>query len=389
MKKKMYLFIITYLAYVSIYIARVNLSMASPGLIEGQILDNAELGIMAGLFSVVYAFGRLINGGLSDKCPPWIMISVGLVFSGAANVLCSFFPPFIGMCILWTVNAFAQSMLWSSVLCIVAAIYDEKKAKKMTSYMVTSVATGNIIAILLTTGIIEKFGLAFAFAVPGAITLIMAGFIALNMRNIKAPGAKSAQHIPIFRLFSDKGVRKIIFPAFFHGVIKENITVWMTVYFVAKFGVNLEESAMFVLFIPVVGFVGRMIYPFLFGIFKEKEHTVSNAAFIICTLASALLSLGLGSPVVAAVSMSIIYAAVSVINTSILSIFPLRYSSTGNVASISGVMDLATYGGGGIGSLIYGFVIKGFGYTPMVVSWIVISVISIIILRTLKEKENI
>ena len=60
-----------------------------------------------------------------------------------------------------------------------------------------------------------------------------------------------------------------------------------------------------------------------------------------------------------------------------------------NVASISGVMDLATYGGGGIGSLIYGFVIKGFGYTPMFVSWIVISVISIIILRTLKEKENI
>ncbi len=387
MNKKMYLFIIAYLSYVSIYIARVNLSMASPGLIEGFILDNAELGIMAGLFSVVYAFGRLVNGSLSDKCSPWIMISAGLLFSGLANIGCSFFPPFIGMCVLWTANAFAQSMLWSSVLCVVASIYDEKKAKKMTSYMVTSVATGNIVAILLTTFIIEKIGLGFAFLVPGVITLVMAGFVAFNMRKIKAPGAKSDNHIPIYRLFSDKGVRKIIFPAFFHGVVKENITVWMTVYFVAKFSVNLEDSAMFVLFIPVVGLVGRMIYPFVYNLLKENEHTVSNVAFAVCAAASFVLSLGMKAPIVAAISMSIIYAAVSVINTSILSIFPLRYAQTGNVASISGVMDLATYGGGGIGSLIYGFVIKSYGYTPMFVSWIVISLISLFVLRTFKENK--
>ena len=51
MKNKTWYFIITYLAYVSIYVARLNLSMASPGLIEEGILTNAQLGTMAGLFS--------------------------------------------------------------------------------------------------------------------------------------------------------------------------------------------------------------------------------------------------------------------------------------------------------------------------------------------------
>ena len=84
--------------------------------------------------------------------------------------------------------------------------------------------------------------------------------------------------------------------------------------------------------------------------------------------------------------MSLIYAAVSIINTSILSIFPLRYAKTGNVASISGVMDLATYAGSGISSLVYGFVIDSFGYVPMFASWIAISVISVAVLLTMKEK---
>jgi sugar phosphate permease len=75
------------------------------------------------------------------------------------------------------------------------------------------------------------------------------------------------------------------------------------------------------------------------------------------------------------------------INTSILSIFPLHYVKTGNVASISGVMDFATYLGGGVASFIYGLVIEYFGYTPMFVSWLVISVISVWFIFRINKTE--
>ena len=83
----------------------------------------------------------------------------------------------------------------------------------------------------------------------------------------------------------------------------------------------------------------------------------------------------------AVLALSAIYTAASMINTSMLSIYPLRFVQSGNVASVSGIMDFATYLGAGIASAAYGVVIKQFGYLPMFLSWLVISVISVTILR--------
>lgn len=66
----------------------------------------------------------------------------------------------------------------------------------------------------------------------------------------------------------------------------------------------------------------------------------------------------------------------------------MHYIKTGNVASVSGIMDFATYLGAGIGSVIYGFVIEHTNiYTPMFASWAVISVISVFILKPLLKKR--
>jgi len=81
-----------------------------------------------------------------------------------------------------------------------------------------------------------------------------------------------------------------------------------------------------------------------------------------------------------------IYAAVSVINTSMLSIFPMRFADTGNVSSVSGIMDLVTYSGAGVGSFVYGFTTKSFGYDFMFESWVVISVVSLVIVMLINKK---
>jgi sugar phosphate permease len=80
--KSTIIFIICYLAYTLIYVARLNLSMASPGLINSQVIYTAQVGMLSSNFTVIYAFSRLLNGGLSDKLPPCVMISSGLVIAG-------------------------------------------------------------------------------------------------------------------------------------------------------------------------------------------------------------------------------------------------------------------------------------------------------------------
>lgn len=387
-RKSTLIFIICYLAYTSIYIARLNLSMASPGLIDARILDTVEIGMMGSIFSIIYAFGRFLNGQLSDRISPWIMISVGLVLAGISNICIGFFPPFIGILLLWGTNAFAQSMLWSSILCTIAELYDEETARKKTSYMVTSVAVGNIAGIILNTFIINQFGLRFAFIIPGGLTLLFSSLVLLTMRKKSATTASPRNHISMLQLLKNKEMQISLLPAILHGTMKDNISLWMTVYFVDKFNIDLNQSAYFVLLIPVMGFIGRMVYPACYKLCQEQEHKVSLYSFVLCTAAALVLGFGTSSPLCAAVCLSLIYTAVSLINTSFLSIYPIRFVSTGNVASVSGIMDFATYFGAGVSSLFYGYIIEKAGYSPMYLSWAAFSLISIIFLRMLLSGKS-
>lgn len=86
MKKKQWIFIVMFLSYTFIYVARLNFSMAGPELISKGVLDSVQIGMLGSAFSTVYALGRLLNGGISDTTPPWKMLSVGLAVTGISNL---------------------------------------------------------------------------------------------------------------------------------------------------------------------------------------------------------------------------------------------------------------------------------------------------------------
>lgn len=386
-KRNRIIFFVVYLAYVSIYVARVNLSMAGPDLISGNVLDTAQLGILGSVFSTVYAIGRLLNGGIGDKTPPWLMLTAGLAIAGISNIFISFLPPFIGIFLLWTTNAYAQSMLWSSVLCVVSAIYEGEEAKRKNSLMVTSVAMGNILAIILNTFLITRFGVEYAFLIPGIITSLLGVAVFFYTRNIKPALSNGKKHLSMLKLLKDKKLLSMGVPAVMHGVMKENISLWMTVFIVDKYCVDLSVSSYYILLIPFIGFIGRTLYPLAYRLCHNSENTVSMAGFLVCIASSLILCAeGIGM-LFSVILLSLIYTAVSMVNTSILSIYPLSYLETGNVASVSGVMDFATYLGGGIASVIYGVVIANFGYLPMFISWTVISVISVLMLVKINRRD--
>lgn len=387
--KEKYIFLIMYLAYVSIYAARVNLSVASPQLTDMNILDAAKIGFLGSVFSTIYAFGRVVNGRISDTAPPWKMLVFGLAAAGISNMLISIFPPYIGIFLLWSINAYAQSMLWSSILYVVTFLYDKDKVKNKTSLMVTSVATGNVVGIVLNTFFITKLGVKYAFLIPGGITLILGGITFVMIRHIPNTGKDKQSRQSFFEILKTGELAKLIIPAVFHGVMKENISLWMTVYIIDKYAVDLSTSSYYVLLIPIIGFFGRIIYPAVLKMCRNDEISVTSFGFAVCTVAAVVLCMGNVGILASVIMLSVIYAAVSVINTSFLSIYPLRYAKTGNTASVSGIMDFATYLGAGVSSAIYGIVIKNFGYLPMFVSWAAISAVSIIITNSKLNKTQI
>ncbi len=386
-KRKLLIFIVCYLAYVSIYIARLNLTQVAPALIAMQKIDNTQIGLLGGVFSCIYACGRFINGNLSDRISPYIMIGAGLLLSGVSNVVVGFLPPFFAMLVLWGTNAYAQSMLWSSVIKTLSLMHAPEVAKKKASLMVTSVATGNIFGIVFNTALINKFGANYAFFIPGVLTLVFAVCIVCTTKAVDFEKATAKKQISFKELFLDKSIRTVTLPAFFHGAIKDNISLWMTVYFIDKFEIDLNAASLFVLFIPTVGLLGRLLYTPLYKLCKQNEHAVSVVSFIACAVLSVLMCIA-SQPLLAAVCLGLIYAAVSLINTSMLSIFPIGFAAVGKDATVSGLMDFITYGGASVASFLYGFSIESLGYNSMYISWIVICVLSALLLYNMARKKK-
>lgn len=394
MKRKFpkgFVFILCYIAYVSIYAARLNLAQASPALISGGVLTSQQYGFLGSAFFWVYACGRLLNGMIGDRAAPWVMISLGLVLTGAANLLIGVLPPYLLILLLWCVNAYGQSMLWSSLLRCMTGLYGKETADKKVPILVSSVSVGNIAGIVLCTWMVDSLGIRAAFLAPGVVTALMGVLALAVLRAVPAPPSPAKQSFPVKEFIRDKKIRGMLLPALFHGVIKDNIGNWMALYFVTRYSINLESSALFVLLIPAVGLVGRLVYPMCYKISGRRENMISVLSFAACAALAVVMYLNPASPWVAAICLSLIYALISIVNTSTLSMFPLRFAEKNMVSSVSGVADCFTYLGAGIGSAVYGFWNEGNNFGPMYLSWVVLCVLSIGLLmlqKPFRREEN-
>jgi len=368
-------FVLCYVAYVSIYAARLNLAQASPELISTGLLTSEQYGFLGSAFFWVYACGRLLNGMIGDRAAPWVMISLGLAMTGVANLLIGVLPPYLLILILWCVNAYGQSMLWSSLLRCMTGLYGKETADKKVPILVSSVSVGNIAGIVLCTWMVESLGIRAAFLAPGVVTLLMGVLALMVLRTVPATPAPQKQSFPVMEFIRDRRIRGILLPALFHGVIKDNIGTWMAIYFVARYNIDLKSSALFVLLIPAVGMVGRLVYPMCYKLSGRRENMISLLSFGACGALAVVMCLNPGAWV-AAICLSLIYALISIVNTSTLSMFPLRFAGKNMVSSVSGVADCFTYLGAGIGSAVYGYWNKGGDFSAMYISWVVLCVLS-------------
>lgn len=380
LRKKTAILATLYFAYVGVYIARLNLSMASPGLLEQGVLTSVELGFLGSAFSLIYSCGRLFNGILADRMAPRLLITAGLLLTGLSNLLLGILPAYLLFLVLWSLNAFGQSMLWSSILRTTSSIYGKAQADKKVTILTTSIAVGNILGIVLGSKAITWLGLRWAFLIPGGLTVLTGIAVLYVMRGLRIQPPAGKQRFPLWTLLKDRRLLGILPPALLHGMIKDNISLWMAVFFLDRFAVDLEKTAWYVLLIPAVGLLGRMLYPVLYRLTGKRENLVSLICFGFCGVLSALLLPDFVTPLGAAVCLSLLFAFVSMINTSILSIFPLRFAAKNQVASVSGLTDFATYLGAAIGSAIYGYWVAGGHYSYMFISWAGVSLASIVIL---------
>lgn len=380
------IFVVSYFAYGCIYIARMNLTVASPFLQESGNVTPMQIGLMGSAFFWLYSVGQLLNGFLGDILQPKTMVMTGLLGTALSNIAIGLMPGPEAMIALWGVNGFSQSMLWGPLLSLAGQCFPPEKKKISASVLVSSVGTGSVLGVFAAAAAIGTGRLGNAFLLPGLLALAAFGAAAFFL-------PKAGQRMET----GPRGRRKGVFGPWFllmlaaamlHGVLKDNINLWMADFFMDTYSVNLAEMSFYVFAIPVLSLAGRLIYPFLYVWLGKQEHRVSAAALLVTMLSLVPLCMPGIRPAAAAVCLSTAAAAVSVVNTSFLTMYPMRFEKNGCVSGIVGMMDFATYAGAGLSSWAYGCLLEQNGYPAMFFSWIVFAAAALMILSIVQKKEN-
>jgi len=114
-----------WLTYGAFYFCRQNLSVAvkgmeSPVAAGGLALSAAEIGWILASLKIAYGLGQLLNGQLSERIPPRVMLAIGMFGSASLNVLFGASTGFYLLLFVWAMNGFCQSLGWTPCVRVVA-----------------------------------------------------------------------------------------------------------------------------------------------------------------------------------------------------------------------------------------------------------------------------
>ena len=171
------------ISYAFFYIARKNLSMAQPAMLEEGVISTYALGIVMTVHGVLYGLSRFINGFWADRLNGRIFMAVGLALSAATNFLfgCSSLTLFFAL--FWILNGWAQGMGFPPCAKMLAHwIHPKELATKMSVWN-ASHSVGAVLALGLCSALFALgFGWRWCFWVPAALAVTAAVFTFLCVK---------------------------------------------------------------------------------------------------------------------------------------------------------------------------------------------------------------
>jgi sugar phosphate permease len=115
---------VIWLVYGAFYFCRTNISAAVPGLSEtsengGLGLSGEQVGWILASLKIAYGLGQLVNGQLSERIAPRILLSIGMFCSALLNVAFGLSTGFYFLLFIWAANGYCQSLGWTPCVRVV------------------------------------------------------------------------------------------------------------------------------------------------------------------------------------------------------------------------------------------------------------------------------
>lgn len=153
-----------------------------PILLAVKGFDLAQTGKIVALYPAVWGVGQLFTGKMADHLPKKAMLFWGMLSQAIALLLMPFAGSFLQFTALAVVLGAGTAMVYPTFLAAIADYsHPQHRAGSIGVFRLWR-DLGYAIGALLTGLIADMFGLEWAVAVIGGITLVSAGIVAVRMR---------------------------------------------------------------------------------------------------------------------------------------------------------------------------------------------------------------
>lgn len=400
-----WLIALCWLVYALSYIGKLSYTANVTQIEEYFSVQHSDAGAVTSFFFFAYGAGQIINGLLCKKYPLRYVIFGAMAVSGMANLSIPLIPTeqFFWVKYIWMLNGLALSVLWPSLVRLLAETLCEKDLSTANVVMGTTVCTGTFLTYGGSALFVGMGGFQAIFYVAAAISLAVAGiwFFAypkLVTRNSACLADKPAQGALMgsapMQSPAVQSSRNGWFPmqmlpflsviavlAVCNNLIKDGLTTWLPAILKETYDLPDWTSILLTMLLPLLGVfavvVATGIYKKIPNFFVELVILYGVSGILVCVV------LGLLSTNALAVTVGcfgIVAMMMSAVNGVITSMIPLYMrEKLGNSGMIAGVLNGFCYVGSTISSYGLGALAEGSGWTAVFVLFIVLCAFSVLL----------
>lgn len=403
------LILLSFTVYYLAYLGRYSYSSNINCVIDYYGVSKASAGSVGTFFFIAYGVGQVVNGLLCSKYNPRYAIFIALALSAIANFAVGFIGvnDFNLLKIIWLVNGFAQSVLWSSLIRLLNGYLPRKNLGLAIFIMGFPVSTGTF-TIYGLSSLLSALDLSFkkVFFIAGGLMIIIAlvwffwvdklkqkcskeregeNAVMQNEKYEKKSESSSSNFIAVFCLLALFAVA--------NNLVKDGLTTWMPAIMREKYQLKNAFSTFLTLFLPIFAVMGGTLAIYLNK--KLKNYVVVCGVFYLASFAmfvAVLLLLNSSIWILPLICFVLVALAMSGVNNVITNIFPMLYPNK-NAGALAGVLDGFCYLGSAITSFGMGSVADNYGWNTVFYIFLAICALMIVIciayLALLKAKTKL
>ncbi|EPC6136291.1 MFS transporter [Vibrio cholerae] len=346
--------------YAMFYVVRMALGVVKKPMLDAGIVTLEELGIMGSAFFFTYAFGKFLNGFLSDYANIGRFMSFSLLLSGVASIFMGMNTVAFFFVLLWGLNGWFQSV-GSAPSCVsIYQWFSPKQRGSRYSIWGGSRNIGEGITWILTASLVSYFGWRAGFIGAGVVaSLIM--FKLLKDRpqtyGMPDPGTAFEEGTEIKKANDPKETRRaqmfilkqpvvwlIALACAAMYISRYAMSSWAVLFLQEQKGYSLIDAGFAMSMYPTAGLAGAILSGILSDKVFKGNRNIPNLLYGLTNIAGmCLMFFGPDNRVVDAVALSMIGFSIGGLVVFLAGLIACDLMPKNAVGAVKGLIGLCSY----------------------------------------------